>query len=197
MERGFSRCWVVLWGLPSAALGARPGAIPCVSPALPGSGSRAPRGALAAAEVSCAGKRPPGAAVGRAMGLGEPGGCPSRGAWAFLPPLCSPGQRVTMASLPFAACDTLWQRQRQRQGRGAAPQLILSSPQPAAERKHGRGDRVELPRLLRCSEGRCLRAAMPTPVLPGLHPALGKKDTKLPTLQNTDAEGQVFCAGSR
>ena len=90
MERGFSRCWVVLWGLPSAALGARPGAIACVFPALPGSGSRAPRGALAAAEVSCAGKRPPGAAVGRAMGLGEPGGCPSRRAWAFLPPLPSP-----------------------------------------------------------------------------------------------------------
>ena len=90
MERGFSRCWVVLWGLPSAALGARPGAIACVSPALPGSGSRAPRGALAAAEVSCAGKRPPGAALGQAMGLGEPGGCPSRGAWAFLPPLPSP-----------------------------------------------------------------------------------------------------------
>lgn len=32
-----------------------------------------------------------GAAVGWAMGLGEPGGCPSRGAWAFLPPLpCRP-----------------------------------------------------------------------------------------------------------
>ncbi|XP_026722869.1 E3 ubiquitin-protein ligase Topors-like [Athene cunicularia] len=34
----------------SAALGDRTGAVPCVSPALPGSGSRAPSGALAAAE---------------------------------------------------------------------------------------------------------------------------------------------------
>ncbi|KAM6037167.1 uncharacterized protein LJ206_001787 [Theristicus caerulescens] len=50
VERGFSWCRVVLWGLPLSALGACSGAIACVSPALPASGSQAPRGVLAAAE---------------------------------------------------------------------------------------------------------------------------------------------------
>ena len=60
VERGFSWCWVVFRGLPPAALGVHPRAIACVSPALPGSGSRAPRGVLAAAQVSRVGNRPPG-----------------------------------------------------------------------------------------------------------------------------------------
>uniref|UniRef100_A0A663FHI0 RING-type E3 ubiquitin transferase n=1 Tax=Aquila chrysaetos chrysaetos TaxID=223781 RepID=A0A663FHI0_AQUCH len=51
--------------------------------------------------VAVRGSVPPGVAVGRAMGLGEPGGCPSRGAWAFLPPLLSPGQRGDRGLSPF------------------------------------------------------------------------------------------------
>ena len=65
VERGFSWCWVVLWGLLPAALGVHPRAIACVSPALPGSGSRAPRAVLAAAQVSRVGNRPPGWPWGR------------------------------------------------------------------------------------------------------------------------------------
>ena len=101
------------------------------------------------------GNVPPGRRWGGRWGSGRREGVLLEGPGHFFlpcPPLCSPGQRVTVASLPFAACDTLGQRQRQRQGRGAAPQLILSSPQPAAERKHGHGGRVELPHLLRCSK---------------------------------------------
>ena len=99
------------------------------------------------------GNVPPGRPWGGRWGSGSREGVLLEGPGHFFlpcPPLCSPGQRVTVASLPFAACNTLWQRQRQ--GRGAAPQLVLSSPQPAAERQHGHGDRVELPHLLRCSK---------------------------------------------
>lgn len=51
--------------------------------------------------------------------------------------------------------------------------LLLSSPQPAAQHNHGQRDSVELPHLPGSSQGRHLRAALPAPVLRGLHPALG------------------------
>ena len=56
------------------------------------------------------------------------------------PPLSSPGQRVTVASLHLAACDTSEGEQL----------LVLVPPQPAARSKHGRSGRVELPHLPRC-----------------------------------------------
>lgn len=145
-------CWACLQGLEGwarlllmlgCALGAVIGRRRCLSlepslalsPALPASGSWAPRGMLAAAEVSCAGKHPPRVAMRQVVGLGEvlphrqtltlagwgvlgkhsscwgPGGSPSWGTWAFLPPLPSLGQRMTMASLHFAAWHLLlwWQ----------------------------------------------------------------------------------------
>ena len=97
------------------------------------------------------GEASPWVAVGRAMRLGELltpqpepgpgwrgaleklgglGGGPSRGTWAFLPPLHSPGQQMTLAFLPFAAHNTRHCGASKRE-----QLLILTAPQPAAARR--------------------------------------------------------------
>lgn len=95
-------------------------------------------------------------------------------------------QSLNQSDLSLGSCQA-----RLLMGAAHGPQLFS----PAATGRHGHGDRMELPHLAGHLERCEFFSALSPPVLPGLHLAVGKEKSSMPTLQKNDRSCQVFSVG--
>lgn len=116
--------------------------------------------------------------------------CTGKGSWrgrchpATDSPFCS-GRHPLAVTVPVSACSAL------------SIILTLSTTHPAAVWEDVHGKRVDLPHLPRWERWHRLHNALWAPVLPGLHCALGKDESRMRTVQEPDRGCQLFRGGRR